>query len=170
MTLYELFQIPSKIINKIIIKLTVKNSLGSCGKQVNIGKNFKINGIKNLYLGNNISFGEENRFMCTLAKIYIGDNVMTGPKVMMITGGHRYDIKGRPMISVRNNEKLPENDKNIILEGDNWIGANAIILKGVKIGKGAIVAAGAIVTKDVPEFAIVGGNPARVIKYRFKIN
>lgn len=108
--------------------------------------------------------------MCTLAKIYIGDNVMTGPKVMMITGGHRYDIKGRPMISVRNNEKLPENDKNIILEGDNWIGANAIILKGVKIGKGAIVAAGAIVTKDVPEFAIVGGNPARVIKYRFKIN
>lgn len=56
---------------------------------------------------------------------------------------------------------------NIIVGSDVWIGTKAIILSGVKIGQGAIVSAGAVVTKDVPPYAIVGGNPARVIKYRF---
>jgi len=54
-----------------------------------------------------------------------------------------------------------------IIGNDVWIGANAIILQGVTIGDGAIVAAGAVVTKDVPPYAIVGGVPAKVIKYRF---
>lgn len=56
---------------------------------------------------------------------------------------------------------------DIVVEDDVWIGQNAIILSGVHIGRGAIVAAGAVVTKDVPDYAIVGGNPAKVIKYRF---
>ena len=55
----------------------------------------------------------------------------------------------------------------IILADDVWIGSNALILSGVHIGQGAIVAAGAVVVKDVPPYAIVGGNPAKVIKYRF---
>ena len=54
-----------------------------------------------------------------------------------------------------------------IIEDDVWIGCNATILQGVKIGTGAIVAAGAVVTKDVPPYAIVGGVPAKIIKYRF---
>ena len=56
---------------------------------------------------------------------------------------------------------------DIILEDDVWIGQNAMILSGVTIGQGAIVAANSTVTKDVPPYAIVGGNPAKVIKYRF---
>lgn len=55
----------------------------------------------------------------------------------------------------------------LIVEDEAWIGSNAIILSGVTIGKGAIIAAGAVVTRDVPPYAIVGGNPARLIKYRF---
>ena len=105
--------------------------------------------------------------MCTRAKIIFGDHVMTGPGVTMITGGHRIDIPGRPMKSIHNNEKLPENDQDIILNGDNWIGANSIILRGVTIGEGAVVAAGAVVTNDVPPYSIVGGVPARVLKRRF---
>jgi acetyltransferase-like isoleucine patch superfamily enzyme len=55
----------------------------------------------------------------------------------------------------------------LIIEDEVWLGANSMILSGLTIGKGAIVAAGAIVTKDVPPYSIVGGNPARIIKYRF---
>lgn len=55
----------------------------------------------------------------------------------------------------------------MIFAGDNWIGANSTILKGVTVGEGAVVAAGALVNKNVPPYAIVGGVPARVIKMRF---
>ncbi len=59
---------------------------------------------------------------------------------------------------------------NVVIGNDVWIGANAIILPGVNIGDGAVIGAGTVVTKDVPPYAIVGGNPARVIKYRFDEN
>ena len=59
---------------------------------------------------------------------------------------------------------------DIVVRDDVWIGTNAIICSGVTLGQGCIVAAGAVVTKDVEPYAIVGGNPARVIKYRFKEN
>lgn len=72
------------------------------------------------------------------------------------------------MKNVGNDEKLPENDQDIKLEGNNCIGANATILKGVTIGEGAIVAAGAVVTENVKPFSIVGGVPAILIKMRFE--
>ncbi len=56
---------------------------------------------------------------------------------------------------------------NIIIEDDVWIGCRAIILSGVRIGQGAVIAAGAVVTKDIPPYAIVAGNPAKIIRYRF---
>ena len=63
--------------------------------------------------------------------------------------------------------KLPENDKDVIFEGDNWIGMNSTILKGCTIGRGCIVAAGAVVNKSTPPYSIVGGVPAKVLKMRF---
>ena len=121
----------------------------------------------NIELGNNVHLGSGNVFMCKNAPIIIGDNVMLGPNVTMITGDHRIDVVGKYMIDVGEDEKLPENDSPIVLKGDNWIGANATIIKGVTIGEGAVVAAGAVVTSDVPPYAIVGGVPAKVLKYRF---
>jgi acetyltransferase-like isoleucine patch superfamily enzyme len=56
---------------------------------------------------------------------------------------------------------------DIIIKNDVWIGVNSTILDGITIGNGAVIAAGAVVTKDVPPYAIVGGNPAKIIKYRF---
>ena len=167
MTIYDLFAIPFRIFHKIIWLPVIKSSLGECGNGVVVGRRFKAYGIGNIHMGSDIGIGQDNLFMCTRAKIYIGDHVMTGPNVTMITGGHRYDIKDRPMKSIGNHEKLPENDQDIKLEGDNWIGANSTILKGVTIGKGAIVAAGAVVTRDVPPYCIVGGVPAKTIKMRF---
>ena len=57
-----------------------------------------------------------------------------------------------------------------IIEDDVWIGINSLILSGIKIGQGAVIAAGSVVTKDVPPYAIVGGNPAHILKYRFNNN
>ena len=122
---------------------------------------------RNITIGNNVIIGKQSLFMCTGAPIKIGDNVMTGPRVTMITGDHRIDYVGEYMVNVKGSMKLPENDMPIILEGDNWIGANSTILKGVTIGEGAVVAAGSVVTKDVPPYSVVGGVPAKVIKYRF---
>lgn len=157
MNLYELFNIPKRVYNRLIKNHVIKMSLNHCGKDVTIGYNFKAYGIKNINMGNDVGIGPDNLMMSTRAKIYLGNHVMTGPNVSFVTGGHRYDIVGRTMKSIQDNEKLPENDQDIVLEGDNWIGANATILKGVTIGKGAIVAAGSVVTKDVPACCIVGG-------------
>lgn len=66
-----------------------------------------------------------------------------------------------------NREKNDDDDLSVTTCDDTWIGCNAIILKGVTIGRGAIVGAGAVVTKDVPPYAIVDGNPAKVIRFRW---
>lgn len=165
--IYELINAISKALNIIIVTPVVKHALSSYGNDVHIGKGIKIFGAHNITIGNHVSINVNATFMCTRAKIFIGDHVMFGPNIACITGGHRTDIVGRLMDSVREDEKLPENDQDIRFEGDNWIGAGATILKGVTIGRGAIIAAGAVVTRDVPKYSVVGGVPAKLIKYRF---
>ena len=124
----------------------------------------------NVYIGNNVSINTGGLFICSRAKIYIGDNTMFGPNVTIITGGHKYDMIGNYLKEISNNDKSPEDDKDIILKGDNWIGAHSVILKGVIIGEGAIIGAGSVVTKNIPPYQIWGGNPARYLKNRFSEN
>lgn len=151
---------------KLIAMPFKKAMLKKCGKHVVIGKGSDLT-YRNISVGDNVSIGRNAVLMCTRAEIIIGDHVMFGPHVFMITGGHKTDVVGRYMDSIQDSEKSPDNDKDIVLEGDNWIGANAIILKGVTIGKGAVVAAGSVVTHYVPPYCIAGGVPARVMKDRF---
>jgi acetyltransferase-like isoleucine patch superfamily enzyme len=73
------------------------------------------------------------------------------------------------MADITEAEKLPENDLDVVIEDDVWIGTRAIILHGVTIGRGAIIGAGAVVTKNVPPYAIVGGVPAKIIKFRWDV-
>ena len=89
--------------------------------------------------------------------------------VFLLGGNHEYDhITTFPFKVLCFNEPREAYSKGkIIVKDDVWIGYRSTILSGVTIGQGAIVAAGSIVTKDVPPYAIVGGNPARIIKYRF---
>lgn len=111
------------------------------GRHVEIGENF--------YCNMDCIFLDVNR-------ITIGDNVMIGPRVGFYTAGHPTD----PEIRVMDLEfGLP-----ITVKDNVWIGASSIILPGVTIGEGAIVAAGAVVTKDVPARTIVAGNPAKVMR------
>lgn len=91
----------------------------------------------------------------------IGSHVMMGPDVLIYTQNHAFDRTDIPMMEQGISEK-----REVVIGNDVWIGARAILLPGITVGEGAIIAAGAVVTKDVPPFAIVGGNPARVIKSR----
>lgn len=120
-----------------------------------------------IHCGNHVHIGPHASFMASIAHIYIGNYVVFGPNVTIRGGDHRTDVIGKHIIEISESEKLPENDKDVNIEDGVWIGCNVTILKGVRIGRGAVVAAGAVVTKDVPQYSIVGGNPAKVIKYRF---
>lgn len=120
-----------------------------------------------IHCGHHVSIGPHASFMASKAHIYIGNYIAFGPFVTIRGGNHRTDLIGRHIIEVRGDDKLPENDQDIYIEDGVWVGCNAVILKGVRVGRGAVVGAGAVVTKDVPPYAIVGGNPAKVIKFRF---
>ncbi len=96
---------------------------------------------------------------CTLdarGKLIIGNNVNISPEVMILTAYHDPDAE----------EAFTGVQKAVVIEDYAWIATRAMILPGVTIGRGAIVAAGSVVTKDVPPQTIVGGNPARVIRQR----
>lgn len=153
--------------NRYIVSKMKCALLESVGKNVRIGIGMRASQWSNVSIGDNVSIGSNNLFLNTRAKIIISDHVMFGPNVTVITGSHRTDMIGRYMITVKDEEKRPVDDQNVVFEGDNWIGANATILQGVTVGRGAVIAAGAVVTKDVPPYSICGGVPARVIKYRF---
>lgn len=151
-----------KLLKKIVYRLRKYPKCNS-----NIGSKSYFQNPKNVYIGSHCSLGIGGVYISARAPIYIGDYVMSGPQVMMITGNHRTDLLGWRMIEIDDNHKKEENDQPITIEDDVWIGARAIILKGVRIGKGSVVGAGSVVTKDVPRYSIVAGSPAKVIKYRF---
>lgn len=92
--------------------------------------------------------------------ITIGDYVHTGTNVVMLGFNHGFYTRDIPT------KEQDYMDAPIVIGDDVWIGTGAIILAGVTIGKGAIIASGAVVNNDVPEYAIVGGVPAKVLKYR----
>jgi acetyltransferase-like isoleucine patch superfamily enzyme len=102
-------------------------------------------------------------FNCVIySKVKIGDYSMLAPEVKIIGGDHRFDLVGLPMIfSGRDIQLETEIGKDV------WIGTRTTILRGVKIGDGAIIAANSVVTKDVTPYSIVGGCPAKFIKNRF---
>ena len=122
---------------------------------------------ENIYIGNHVNIGYNADFIATRSKIIIGEHVIFAPHVSIRGGDHRYDVIGRYIDNIKDSEKLPENDQNVFFEGDNWVGMNVTILKGVIIGRGAIIAAGTIVTRNIPAYCIFGGVPGRVLKYRF---
>lgn len=153
-------------INKAFVSPFRKSLCASCGKKVLICRKCKGNW-NNVVIGNDVYINEGALLLSTRAKIIIGDHVMFGPNVTIITGNHKIDVVGKFMTEINDAEKDADNDKDVVLKGDNWIGANVTLLKGVTIGYGSVVGAGSIVTKDVPPFTIVGGCPAKIIGRRF---
>ena len=102
-------------------------------------------------------------------RLIIGNYVSIAEGVKIILGGeHRYDIFTTYPFRAKTNNIIEAFSKGKVNISDFvWIGTNAILLSGINIGVGAIIAAGAVVTKDIEPYAIVGGNPAKIIRYRF---
>lgn len=129
--------------------------LSRCGEKVNIekGAEFSVKSTIGNYsgLGINASFGE----------VHIGDNVLMGRDCIGITRNHRFMKKDT---IIKKQGYLAE--EPIYIGNDVWIGHRVIILPGVHIGDGCVIGAGSVVTKDTPDYSVVAGNPAKVIKYR----
>lgn len=115
---------------------------------------FYTTGGENIRVGRNV-FINQNCTMYDLGGIDIADDVMIGPNVSIITSGHPIEPSQRRAFVTA---------KSIVIERNVWIAAGAIIIGGVTVGENSVVAAGSVVTRDVPPNTLVGGNPARVIR------
>ncbi|WP_425589796.1 sugar O-acetyltransferase [Fictibacillus fluitans] len=132
----------------------IRELFGSVGEKPSLEANFQCDLGYNIHVGDNFYAG----FNCTIldmAEVQIGDNCMIGPNVGIYTAGHSLTPKDRN----KSGYAIP-----ITIGDDVWIGGSCVILAGVTIGDHSVVAAGSVVTKDVPPDTVVAGNPARVIK------
>lgn len=112
-----------------------------------------------LKIGSNSNIGPYSYIGCS-GKIEIGSQVMISPRVSIYAENHNFDNAEEPM------KEQGVTRGYVKIEDDCWIASNSVILSGVTIGQGSVVAAGSIVTKDVPPFSVVAGNPARILKTR----
>ena len=131
-------------------QVIIKELFGSVGTNPFIGDNYHCDFGKNIHVGN-IFHADYNCTMLDLAEIRIGENCLIGPDVGIYSAGHRIQPEGR----IADVYAQP-----VTIGNDVWIGGHSTILPGVTIGDGAVVAAGAVVTKDVPPRSLVAGNPA----------
>lgn len=138
-------------LRKILVKGFVKKS----GKQIRVKRNADISMF--IEIGD---FSEVGSNCIIQSNTYIGNNVIMGPDVKIYTKNHRYDSLEIPI------QDQGHTEERVVIGNDVWLSANVVVMPGVRIGNHAIVAAGAVVTKDVPDFAIVGGVPAKVLKFR----
>lgn len=115
---------------------------------------------KQIIIGNNVGIGFRCLFLCDTT---IGNKVLIASNVAFLNSDdHNFNIIGKTMWDSGRGDK-----HKILVEDDVWIGHGSIILSPVKIGRGAVIAAGSVVTKNVPPYCIVGGSPAKLIKMRF---
>lgn len=129
-----------------------------CGSNLNIEAGASFGTGKGIKIGSNSCLGVRSSVH---APLEIGDHVLMGPDVLILTTNHVISSTDIPI-----GEQGMTQPKKVIIGNDVWIGTRVTILPGVKIGDGAVVAAGAVVSKDVMPYTIVGGIPARVIRNR----
>ncbi|WP_234996538.1 sugar O-acetyltransferase [Demequina sp. NBRC 110054] len=130
--------------------------VGDCGPGLDFRPPIYLEYRERVHFGTNV-FINSNLMILGSGEVTIGDNALIGPEARFYTVNHAFDVETR--------REGWERAFPIVLEPDVWLGGSVVICPGVTIGRGSVVAAGSVVTKDVPPMTVVGGNPARVLKH-----
>jgi len=167
---YEIFELFETLLSafpgtlgKLLRRGFYKLYLKKCGNNFNTSLRVKLQVPENIIVGNNVGFNYGVWIAANRHKdggINFGNNVLIGPYTIIHSGNHKYKDTTLPIY------KQGYEFKTINIEDDVWIAAHCTILSGVTIKKGAVIAAGSVVTKDVSPYSIVAGVPARVISHR----
>lgn len=182
------------------MKKLIKIILGFCvskiynvksGRKVYIGKKTKIVNGKNITLEDNVSIMPYNMLVshkngkilfkdgselgmfsrvAAINKVEIGKNVITGPNVFIADYNHQYCDISKPIKFQGSQYKHNEIENEVVIGDDCWIGTNVVIVGNVKIGKHCVIGANSVVTKDIDDYCVVGGNPFKIIKKYNKEN
>lgn len=142
-------------ITTLLRRIACKLMFDYCGQKVDIGR--RISFSQHVSLGDRSSIGDESFIFGTIS---IGSDVMMAARCAFMAANHNIDRSDIPM------NQQGGTDGPIVVGDDVWIGYDSKIMAGVHIGNGAVIGAGSVVTKNVPPYAVVGGVPARIIKYR----
>lgn len=139
---------------KEVIRVLNQITGGKIAESVSIFTPFHTNYGRNISIGENVFINHDCSFL-DLGGITIDDGVMIAPKVVISSEGHPISIEERNKLTVG----------RVHIKRNAWIGANVTILPGVTVGENSVVAAGAVVSKDIPDNVVVGGIPAKIIKH-----
>lgn len=133
--------------------------LRHCGRALVTRQHVILRHTRNISIGDDVMFNR-GATVTAHAPIEIGDDCLIGPGAVLHNGDHRFDQVDVPI------RRQGLSSAPIVLEDDVWVGANAIVLGGVRVGRGSVVAGGSVVTRDVPPFTIVAGVPAKAVGRR----
>jgi len=151
----KFFKVKQRLIAKYYT-WRVKRYAKSCGNGLKVNGQSSIT--RETSLGDNVNFNGMQ--IVGGGQVKIGNNFHSGPECLIITQNHNFD----------GGTKIPYDDsyilKDVVIENQVWLGSRVIVLAGVTIGEGAIIQAGSVVVKDIPKYAIAGGHPAKVFRYR----
>lgn len=143
-----------------------RKEFGFIGRNVIINPPTNFGNRKNIFINDNVGIGPNSFISAVNAKFILKGNTAIAENFTVHTGNHA-NVLGRFVSDINELNKPMGYDADVIVEVDVWIGCNVTLLAGVIVGRGSIIAAGAVVTKNVPPYAIVGGVPAKILKFRW---
>lgn len=146
-----------------------RSKLGYCADNVSITPPLQILRPENVFLYSNTNIASNSFISAYNAKFIIKENCCIAEGLTVHTGNHAM-VVGMFCSDITEANKPKGYDKDVVVDSDVWIGCRVTLLSGVHIGRGAIIAAGAVVNKDIPPYAIAGGVPAKVIKFKWSID
>ena len=146
-----------------------RKSFGHIADDVMLTPPLAVSNPGNLYIGHNVSIGGNAHLSCLNAKCIIKGNAAIAHGFSVHTGNHAH-IKGMFITDITEANKPKGYDQDVVVERDVWIGCNVTLLSDVTIGRGCTIAAGAVVAKSTPPYAVIGGVPAKFIKFKWTID